>query len=123
MAAYYKGDLNDNDIYYLELARITEEDLQTLDTDLRKAYVVKQAMDMPSSGQTKIIKSDVTVEEAAFLIEHMEDYQGFNVDFDWDSEYPFGTMLKSVLGHRDDLQAGAAVGGSGLLSGAGLFPQ
>ena len=56
MAAYYKGDLNDNDIYYLELARITEEDLQTLDTDLRKAYVVKQAMDMPSSGQTKIIK-------------------------------------------------------------------
>ena len=98
MAAYYKGDLNDNDIYYLELARITEEDLQTLDTDLRKAYVVKQAMDMPSSGQTKIIKSDVTVEEAAFLIEHMEDYQGFNVDFDWDREYPFGTMLKSVLG-------------------------
>ena len=53
---------------------------------------------MPSSGQTKIIKSDVTVEEAAFLIEHMEDYQGFNVDFDWDREYPFGTMLKSVLG-------------------------
>ena len=98
MAAYYKGDLNDNDIYYLELARITEEDLATLDTDLRRAYVVKQAMDMPSSGQTKIIKSDVTVEEAAFLIEHMEDYQGFNVDFDWDREYPFGSMLKSVLG-------------------------
>ena len=90
MDAFYDGELTDKDIYYLELSRITEEDLATLDTELRKAYVVKQAMDMPSSGQTKIIKSDVTVEEAAFLIEHMEHYQGFNVDFDWDREYPFG---------------------------------
>ena len=98
MEAFYDGKLSDKDIYYLELSRITEEDLATLDSDLRKAYVVKQAMDMPSSGQTKIIKSDVTVEEAAFLIEHMEHYQGFNVDFDWDREYPFGDMLKPVLG-------------------------
>lgn len=97
-AAYKAGTLTDNDIYYLELERITQDDLATLDTELRKAYVVKQAMDLPSSGQTKIIKSDVTVEEAAYLIEHMEDYQGFNVEFDWDREYPFGTMLKSVLG-------------------------
>ena len=98
MEAYREGTLTDSDIYYLELERITDEDLATLDTDLRKAYVVKQAMDMSTSGQTKVIKSDVTVEEAAYLIEHMESYQGFNVDFDWDREYPFGTMLRGVLG-------------------------
>lgn len=98
MSRYKAGELDDNDIYYLKLERIVQEDLDTLDTDLRKTFVIKQAMDLPSSGQTKIIKSDVTIEEAAYLIEHSEDYQGFTVDIDWDREYPFDSMIKQVLG-------------------------
>lgn len=95
---YRNRELDSSDIYYLRLSRIEEADYAPFDEDLRSAWVVKQSMDAPNSGQTKNILSDVTTEEVAFLTEHSESYPGFDVEIDWDRQYPFDNTLKSVFG-------------------------
>ncbi len=97
-SSYYNGELSDSDIYYLRLARIEEQDYADFDEQLRGAWSVKQSMDAATSGQTKNILSDVSVEEVAFLTEHSESYPGFDVEIDWDRQYPFGSTLKNVFG-------------------------
>lgn len=95
---YYQGLLSDTDIYYLRLANIPDDILDSLDTLLRQAWACKQAMDLPSSGQSKTIMTDLTMEEAAYFIEHSELYLGFDIDVDWDRYYPYGSLLKGVFG-------------------------
>lgn len=96
--SYYQGELKDLDLYYLRLERINQAILDSFDEISLKTWVIKVNMDKPSSGQTKIIKSDVLKEEAAFLMEHTDEYPGFDVQINWNREYPYGTLLKSVLG-------------------------
>jgi len=98
MDSYYAGNLDDNDIYYLKLSRIESSDYEEFDETLRAAWLIKQLMDVATGGQTKNILSDVTKEEVAFLTEHSERYPGFDVEIDWDRQYPFGSTLKSVFG-------------------------
>lgn len=93
-----KGKLSNKDAYYLKLSRIDDHLLKQLTPELKKVWVVKQSMDMPSSGQTKIIKEDATFSETAFLMEHSEAYPGFDVQIDWQRVYPFQTSFKAVLG-------------------------
>lgn len=95
---YYNGKLSDSEIYYLRLSRIEEKDYEVFDEALRAAWSVKQSMDASTSGQTKNILSDVTTEEVAFLTEHSESYPGFDVEIDWDRQYPYGSTLKAVFG-------------------------
>lgn len=98
MKAYYAGQLNDNDIYQLRLSAITDEMIDRMDTDLRKVWACKQAMDLPTSGQSKIIMSDLTMEQTAAFIENSETYPGFNIEVDWERYYPYSNLLKGVLG-------------------------
>ena len=95
---YRAGELTSMDLYYLRLSRIKESDYEKLDDALRSTWVIKQAMDAPTSGQTKNILSDVSSESVAFLMEHNESYPGFDVEIDWDRQYPYGNTLKSVFG-------------------------
>ena len=97
-AQYHSGKLKDDDIYRLKLDRITDAELASLDTATRKAFVVKQAMDASPSGTIKLIKNDVSTTEVAFLVEHSDQYPGFDVAINWDRDYPFGTLLQGLLG-------------------------
>ncbi len=92
------GDLTSSDIYYLRLARITEDDVAVFDEELRKAWSVKQSMSAGTAGLTKNILSDVSNEEIAYLTEHSESYPGFDVEIDWDRQYPYKSTLKAVFG-------------------------
>ena len=96
--SYYDGEYTDLDLYYLKLERIDQEILDSFDDISLKMWVVKVNMDEPTSGQTKTIKSDVPKEEAAFLMEHSDEYPGFDVQINWNREYPYDDLLKSVLG-------------------------
>ena len=95
---YNAGKLSDNDIYMLKLERITDTDLKTLDDRTRRAYIVKSAIDTPPSGTVKIIKNDITLDEAAYLTEHSDQFPGIDIAINWGRDYPYGTLLSTLLG-------------------------
>ncbi len=95
---YYDGKLSDNDIYLLKLERISAEDLAILDQNTQEAFIVKSAIDTPPSGNVKIIKNDVTLNEAAYLVEHSDQFPGFDIAINWGRVYPYGDLLGSLIG-------------------------
>ncbi len=95
---YNAGKLSNNDIYLLKIERITEADLNTLDERTRRAYIVKYAIDTPPSGTVKILKNDITLNEAAYLTEHSDQFPGIDVAINWGRDYPYGPLLASLLG-------------------------
>lgn len=97
-ASYRAKEIDSDDIYYLRLSRIEESDYTQFDEALRAAWAVKQSMNSATSSQTANILSDVTTQEVAYLTEHSESYPGFDVEIDWDRQYPFGNTLKAVFG-------------------------
>lgn len=103
---YRAGQLSDNDIYLLKIDRITEDMLTRFDDRTRRAFVLKQAMDMPTGGREKIIKLNASKEEVAFLVEHINLFRGFNVSINWNRDYPQGATLRTILGNVSSSQQG-----------------
>jgi penicillin-binding protein 3 len=103
---YRSGQLSDNDIYLIKLDRITEGMLSRFDDRTRRAFVIKQAMDLPSGGREKIIKLNASKEEVAYLVEHISLYRGFNVAINWSRDYPQGSTLRTILGNVSTSQQG-----------------
>ncbi len=104
--SYYEGDLSSDDIYYLRLDRITDEQIAVFDDELKNAWSVKQSMDAGTAGQIKTILSDVSTETVAYLTEHSQDFLGFDIEIDWERQYPFEDTLKSVFGTVTTSQQG-----------------
>ncbi|MDP2813103.1 MAG: penicillin-binding transpeptidase domain-containing protein [Erysipelotrichaceae bacterium] len=103
---YRSGRLSDNDIYLLKIDRITETMLLRFDEKTRRAFVVKQAMDMPTGGREKVIKLNASKAEVAYLIEHINLYRGFNVAINWSRDYPQGSTLRTIMGNVSTSQQG-----------------
>lgn len=104
--SYRAGQLSDNDIYLLKIDRITEDMLVRFDDQTRRAFVVKQAMDMPTGGREKVIKLNASKAEVAYLIEHINLYRGFNVAINWSRDYPQGSTLRTIMGNVSTSQQG-----------------
>jgi penicillin-binding protein A len=104
---YYRaGQLSDNDIYLLKLDRISESMLSRFDDRTRRAFVIKQAMDLPTGGREKVIKMNATKTEVAYLVEHINLFRGFNVAINWSREYPQGSTLRTIMGNVSTSQQG-----------------
>lgn len=103
---YRTGQLSDNDIYLLKINRISEVMLERFDDRTRRAFVVKQAMDMPTGGREKTIKLNATKAEVAYLVENSNLYRGFSVSVNWSREYPHGATLRTVMGSVSTSQQG-----------------
>lgn len=95
---YTAGKLSDDDIYMLKIERITDADLATLDVRTRRAYIVKSAMDTPPEGTVKILKNDISLNEAAYLTEHSDQFQGVDIAINWSRDYPYGNLLATLFG-------------------------
>jgi len=95
---YSAGILDDNDIYQIKLANIDTDILNEFSPELLKTYAVKINMDKATSGASKLIKSNVSKEETAYLMEHNSKFPGMDVQIDWERDYPYGNSLQSVLG-------------------------
>jgi penicillin-binding protein A len=103
---YRAGQLSDNDIYLLKIDRISESMLNRFDDRTRRAFVIKQAMDLPTGGREKVIKLNASKEEVAFLVEHINLFRGFNVSINWNRDYPQGATLRTILGNVSTSQQG-----------------
>ena len=94
---------NDKKISYKELMDIMYDSIDSKlldkmsDSDKKSAYLY-YLMNKGYSYDKKIIKSDVSDREYAYIAENNEDLDGFNTEEDWVRYYPYGDTLKTILG-------------------------
>ena len=80
------------------ISRITNEELDKLtDFDKKVAYIF-YLMNKGYNYDEKTIKMNATEEEYAYVSENTTKLGGFNTKIDWERVYPYGNVLKSILG-------------------------
>ena len=89
--------LTQNDINELKLTRIPKEKIDFSEEELKVAYLY-YLMNKGYTYEEKIIKSDVTEKEYAYVSENNEQLKGFNTKLDWERVYPYGDTFKTMLG-------------------------
>lgn len=89
--------LTQNDLYELKLKRINEDKLNFSEEERKVAYIY-YLMNRGYTYEEKIIATDVTDEEYAYISENNDILKGFNTKIDWERVYPYGDTLKSILG-------------------------
>ena len=86
-----------NELDELKLKRIKDKDLEFSEEELKVAYIY-YLMNRGYTYEEKIIKSDVTDKEYAFVSENNSLLEGFNTKLDWERVYLYGDTFKSMLG-------------------------
>lgn len=81
----------------LKLKRIKENDLNFNDEEKKVAYLY-YLMNKGYTYEEKIIKSNVTDKEYAYVSENNSLLDGFNTKLDWERVYLYGDTFKSMLG-------------------------
>lgn len=90
--------MTSHDLEELKIKRISDEELKKFSSvDLEAAYLY-YLMNKGYTYEEKIIKSDVSDKEYAFISENNDKLDGFNTRIDWERVYPYGDTLKSILG-------------------------
>ena len=89
--------LSVNELYELKLERISEESLGFDEEEKKTAYVF-YLMNRGYTYEEKIIKSDATDVEFAYISENVDNLSGFNTKIDWERVYPYGNVLRGILG-------------------------
>ena len=92
--------LTSTDIYYLQISRITEEDLAIYDELDKDAAYIYYLMNKGYSYEEKIIKKDnITDLEYAYIAENSTSLNGFGVKYSWERVYPYGDAFRTILGN------------------------
>ncbi len=86
-----------NELNELKLKRIPDDSLEFSEEELKVAYLF-YLMNRGYAYEEKIIKSEATDEEYAYVSEHNDLLEGFNTRIDWERVYPYGDTFKSILG-------------------------
>lgn len=98
MDKYMQKRLTSKDLYELKIERITDSEIGSFnDSDLRAGYLY-YLMNRGYSYEEKVIKSDVSDLEYAYISENLNKLDGFNTRIDWERVYPYGDTLRSILG-------------------------
>lgn len=90
--------LSASDLDNLVLERISDEEIASLSDEDKKIFSVKIGMDFATKSRFGTITRNISKEDAAFLVEHKEEYPGFDIIFDWQRKYEKADLLKSILG-------------------------
>lgn len=89
--------LNQSDIKSLKYSRITEEMLNSMQEDERKASYIYSAMSKGYSYQTKTILKGVSDEIVANVAKL--NLKGVNTSLTWQRTYPYGDTLRTIFGN------------------------
>lgn len=99
--------LTSDDIYKLKIERVTDEDLSIYGDNDKKAAYIYVLMNTGYSYEEKVIKNDdVTDEEYALVSENISTLNGINTKLDWNRSYPYGNVLRSILGSVSSSKTG-----------------
>jgi len=92
--------ITSTDIYYLQISRITEEDLSVYNKNDKDAAYVYYLMNKGYSYEEKIIKKEgISDLEYAYIAENSSLLNGFDVKYSWERVYLYGDTFKSILGN------------------------
>ena len=89
--------ITEKELNELKIQRIDEKKLEFSEEEQKIAYLF-YLMNKGYAYDEKLIKSDATDEEYAYVAENMETLEGFSTKMDWERVYPYGDSLKSILG-------------------------
>ncbi|MBA2173584.1 penicillin-binding protein 2 [Halobacillus locisalis] len=93
------SEMENGEIYQLQLDSITEEEIQSYDDATREIIAIKKELDKAYALSPHIIKNaDITEEEYSTVAEHLAQLPGVNVTADWERSYPFETTFKNYIG-------------------------
>lgn len=96
--------LTSTDIYYLQISRVTLEDLSIYDDLDKKAAYLYYLMNKGYSYEEKIIKKgDISDKEYAYIAENIDSLKGFNVKYSWERVYPYGDTFRTILGNISNI--------------------
>ncbi len=87
-----------SDLYEVELAKITAEDIAYSDEEKEIAAIFKRMNSAYALSTTSIKNKDVSDEELAQVSENLSGLSGVDVATDWVRIYPESDLLKSILG-------------------------
>lgn len=106
---YDMKKLSSLELEEFKLERISEEDILNLsEEDLKVAYLFYLMRDGYSYTE-KIIKSNVSDYEFAYISENNSELDGFDTKIDWIRVYPYGDTMKSILGSVSSSSQGVPV--------------
>lgn len=103
---YEMKKLSSLDIETIKIERITDEMINSLSDDDRKVAYLFYLMRNGYSYSEKIIKSNVSDEEFAYISENNKELIGFDTRVDWVRVYPYGDTMKSILGSVSSSEQG-----------------
>ena len=81
----------------LKISRIDAKELEFSDEEKKIAYIY-YLMNKGYTYDEKIIKSNASDQEYAYVSENNIDLEGFNTRLDWERVYPYGDVFKTMLG-------------------------
>ena len=99
MALFAQKKLVDQDIYKLELQRITNAELNSFsNADLQTLAIYSKFTSGYALTPIIVKNKNVTPQEFAVVSENLENLPGVDTTTDWDRSYAFGNTLRTVLG-------------------------
>ncbi|WHY80167.1 penicillin-binding protein 2 [Neobacillus sp. WH10] len=104
---YEQKKLDDEQIYKLQLDRVTDEEVASIQGEELETLAIYREFNSGYALTPQIVKNkDVTPEEFAVVSENLENLPGVDTTTDWERMYVFGDTLKSILGDVTTSEAG-----------------
>ncbi|WLR43953.1 penicillin-binding protein 2 [Bacillus carboniphilus] len=94
-----EGNIEEDVLYQLQLERITNEELGMISEQELNVLAIKREMDSGYALTPQIIKKGVTDVEFAYISEHLDVLPGVDVTTDWDREYVYEDLLRTLIGN------------------------
>ncbi|MGY3313590.1 cell division protein FtsI/penicillin-binding protein 2 [Peribacillus simplex] len=101
-----EGELEESDLYKLQLKRITEEEAKLSKKDMETLAIYREFASGYALTPQIVKNKKVTKEEFARVSENLDSLPGVDISTDWDRFYTYNKTLKSVLGKVSSSEEG-----------------
>jgi penicillin-binding protein A len=102
-----EGELEETDLYKLQLERITEAELNSFTEAELEVLAIYREFSSGYALTPQIVKNeDVTKVEFATVSENLDSLPGVGITTDWDRTYAYDETLRSVLGKVSSSEEG-----------------
>ncbi|MDG4847459.1 peptidoglycan D,D-transpeptidase FtsI family protein [Peribacillus frigoritolerans] len=101
-----EGEMEESDLYKLQLDRITDEETKLSENDLEVLAIYREFASGYALTPQIVKNKKVTKEEFAKVSENLDSLPGVDISTDWDRFYTYNKTLKSVLGKVSSSEEG-----------------